>query len=155
MSAATARTAVYNVVNGVSNTGNVYDYMRWRTEYDKLLELFKTTISNAPQLRGFMVEYRGMTADDGEFSMPGGVFHTHNFRIRGILRLDDSAASEKTFVTLVETIINALDDDSTLHGGSSFYYTGPASAPVVETRTFGSVLCHYCEINVSVTEWTS
>lgn len=76
---------------------------------------------------------------------------TYLWQIIGIMGLDDSAATQKTFATLAEDVVGALDADGDLHG-ASYHDCGAASLDVFEERLFGSVLCHYAEINLVLSE---
>ena len=150
MSEATARAAVYAAVNGVSGTGSVYDYGRWSSTWDIDLKHFKNVIDGVTRYIGFMVVKNGMPSTEMEFS--GGAIRTHNYNVVGFMSVDDSAATEKLFSVLVESVANAIDSNATLHDTSQFYYVPPTSTPILDARLAGSVLCHYCEINVEVQE---
>lgn len=154
MTQATARTALYNVVNGVSNKGVCYDRCRLSTTWDTFLSLFKTIVSGADQIRGWWIEWRGAPTEELTFEPFGGgsSLRAHSFRVFGVMGLDDSEATEKTFSALAEAIANAINTDSALHDESSFYDCSPASIDVVEPRVFTGVLCHYAEINVTIRE---
>jgi hypothetical protein len=147
---ATARTAVYNAVNGVTGAGMVYDYERWAAEWPAFLALFKTTVSGVTQIRGWEVCYRGFSAETprtfGEVRQ-----RRHRFRVQGYMGLEDSAKSEKTFAALTESVANAIDGDATLQG-NTFLETADAEIATLEPRLFGGTLCHYAEINVTVSE---
>lgn len=145
MSEAIGRAAIYNAVSGVSNIGKVYDYERFVNDWSRFLDLFKTTIGSTPQIRGWMVGYAGAETVR-EFQCK---IRRHRFVVRGFLRLDDSAASEKTAATLAESVTNALDADSTVHAHS---FTTEAQLEIFESRDFGGVLCHYAEITQEYVE---
>lgn len=154
MSESAVRTALYNVVNGVSNKGVCYDRCRLSTTWDVFLTLFKTTVSGTDQIRGWWIELRGMPREELDFD-PFGAGHTirsYNFRVFGVLGLDDSASTEKTFAALTEAVANAIDADSTLHNTGTYYDCPACSVDVFEPRVFAGTLCHYTEINVSVKE---
>lgn len=70
--------------------------------------------------------------------------------IRGYWGLDDSAATEKAALAKGIAVVDALDGDDTLHNAQ--YEATLASIERFEPRLFGSVLCHYTEITLSVTE---
>lgn len=148
MSEATARTAVYNAVNGVTNKGVVYDYERWTSEWGAFLSLFRVTVASVQQIRGWEVCYRGFAAE------PPRTFskhreRAHRFQVRGYMGIDDSAGTEKTFAALAEAVANAIDTNATLH---NFLHVSDAEIAAFEPRLFGDVLCHYAEINVTVSE---
>jgi len=152
MSEATARAAIDTVVSGVTNIGKAYSYERFVNDWSDYLDLFKVTISSVAQIRGSTVGYDGQAA---EINAVGSVIRTHRFIVRSRLRLQDSSASEKTASALCEAICDALDAASSLHDGTTYVKTSAASIGVFEHRLYGSVLCHYSEINLEVTENTT
>lgn len=153
MSQATIRTAIYNAVNGVSNKGVCYDYERWRADWAGFLSLFKTTVSGTPQIRGWEVAYRGYEPTrHPQFSRI--TLQAHRFVVQGYMGVDDSEATEKTFATLAETVCETLDADSTLHS-STYWRVSSADLQAFEPRMFGSVLCHFAQIAITVTEEVS
>lgn len=150
MSEAAIRTAIYNAINGVSNVGQVYDYERYSNDYTATLSLYKTTLGGTDQIRGWMVGYRGITeAQGGRFTAPGGrITRTHRFQVLGVMGLQDSEATEKTFAAVAEDVCDALDSDTTIHG-----YLG--SSPAVmsyEPASFAGILVYAAAIVIDVTE---
>jgi hypothetical protein len=153
MSESAIRAAVYAAVNGVTNKGVCYDYERWANTWPAFLALFKTTISGTAQIRGWEVGYRGHASRrDPQFARQ--VIHDHRFIVQGYMGLDDSAATEKTFATLAEAVVAAIDASSTLHSGA-YTLTGPASIDAHEPRMFSDTLCHYALISLTVSEQVS
>jgi hypothetical protein len=149
MTEATIRTAIYNAVNGVADVGLVYDYERHATEWSDFLNLFKTRIDSIDQIRGWMIGYRGIAeAEGGRFSGDRRISRTHRFQILGIMAIDDSEASEKTFSILAEDICDALDNDATIQG---FMFAGPATLGF-DPSPFSGILVHAAAISFTVTE---
>ncbi len=149
MSQATIRTAIYNAVNGVTNIGKVYDYERHSNDWSDFLDKFKTTISSTAQIRGWMVGYRGIVeAEGGRFNAPGRISRKHRFQILGVMGIDDSEATEKTFAALAEDVCDALDSDATVHG---FMFAAPAILGF-DPKPFAGILVHAAAIVVDVTE---
>jgi hypothetical protein len=151
MTQATARTAVYNAVNGVTGKGVAYDYERWAVTWPEFLDLFRTTVSGVSQIRGWEVCYRGFSAVTPPRTFGKARQRRHRFLVQGYMGLEDAAESEKTFAALAESVANAIDGDATLQG-SAFLETGDAEIATLEPRLFGGTLCHYAEINVTVSE---
>lgn len=152
MSQATIRTDIYNAVAAVTDVGKVYDRMRWFDDWGAYLSLFKTTINSVPQIRGWSIHYAGIP--QAAYTHFGdGEQVTHRFIIRGFMRVDDSAESEKTAAALAESVRNALEDNATLQQATDTrYHSDPVTMPIFEERVFGDVLCHYAEIVINVTE---
>jgi len=150
MSEATIRAAIYNAVNGVSNVGKVYDYRRHSVDWSSFLDLFKTTISNTSQLRGWMVGYRGFPEVEATrlTKIDKRITRSHRFEVMGIMAIDDSAATEKTFAALAEDVCDALDSDATLQ---AYMHVSPASL-TFDPAPFAGVLVHAAMIVLDVTE---
>ena len=148
MTQATIRTAIFNSVDGVTDVGQVYDRLRFTNSYDVFQELFKANIGGIDQIRGWMIEYSGVTA---ERAFTCNDIRRHTFLISGYNRVNDERASEKEFATLTEAVIDALDADTTVHDHTD---TAIAQVSAFEVRMFGNVACHYAEITQVVTEET-
>lgn len=154
MSVANIRTQIFNIVDAVTDSGMVYDRVRYHNEWNEFLNFFKVTISTVDQIRGFEVEYKGQETLDAQ--MNPNVLRAHRWWVHGFLGVSDALETEKTFSTLIETVCNALDNDATLHNGQTYFNTSPASVPVLEHRTSptgGGVLVHYAQIELTVTEF--
>lgn len=150
MSQAAIRTAIYNVVNGVANVGLVYDYERHSNDWVEFLDRFKATTGGLDHIRGWMVGYRGITEAQGNRFKPAAkrVSRTHRFQILGVMGIDDSEESEKTFAELAEDVCDALDSDTTIHG-----YMGSSPATLgFDPRPFAGILVHAAAIVIDVTE---
>jgi hypothetical protein len=149
MTEATIRTAIYDAVRAVSNVGLVYDYERHATEWGDFLDLFKTTIGNTTQVRGWMIGYRGIPeAENITFGVEKRVTRRHRFQILGIMAIDDSEESEKTFAILAEDVCDALSSNATLQGFNA------VSVPVLgfDPSPFAGILVHAAAITLEVTE---
>lgn len=149
MSEATIRTAIFNAVNGVSQVGQVYDHERHTTDYQEFIDWFKTSVAGTPQIRGWMVSYGGIPqVEAGRLKDVGRISRTHRFKILGVMGIDDSKASEKTFAALGEAVCNAIDSDTTVHG---FMYTTPAALGF-DSAIIAGILVHLAAIDLQVTE---
>lgn len=151
MSEATIRAAINTIVDGVSNVGQVHDYMRWATDRTALDAVFKTTISGTDQIRAWMITCTGWAQEQMEFraaSSKRGLRRDYIYKIIGIMGVDDSAATEKTFIAIVEDVVEALDVAQTIRA----YRAPPAHLSAYEYRMVGGILCHYAEITQEVEE---
>lgn len=152
MSEATIREAIYEAIRDVSQAGIVHDYERHVTDWDSFLELFRSNVAGQSQVRGWMIGYRGMPiANQLTFNMAAnaGTERTHRFRVIGIMAINDSDESEKTFAALAEDICDALDSDSALH--TARLNALPCTL-AFDSRPFADVLVHGAIINVDVVE---
>lgn len=158
---ATLRSDIYSVLTTLdasSNIGLVHDYERWALHWENVLTVLKDPTDNV--VRAWMIAYRGFTTipEASFFSQVAPTnksisIRVHSWVVRGVLAIDDSAASEKTFATLVENVANALDGDETLHDQDKYYGDppmGPVELQTFEARSFAGVLCHVAELVFSV-----
>lgn len=145
---ATIRDALVTQITAVSNAGNVYAYERLVADWSNFQALFTATIGGQKQVRGWWVTRERIEAVPDAM---GTTARTYVFVVRGVLGVHDSTATEETFQDLVDAVMAAIDahrDD----GDSAVrdYSVGPTLARVIEARQFGSVLCHYAELEVRV-----
>lgn len=152
MSEATVRAAIYAIVNDVTNVGNVYDYERWATMVKSVNALAVKTIAGVDVIRFWTISCTGWAAVADDFYSTDGGLRRYTYKIRGAFGLDDSAASEKTAIGIVEDVIEALNASATLHNGGTFFHSVLAGLDVFELRMIGDRLCHYAEITQVVEE---
>lgn len=137
------RAALKAVVSGVTGIGQVYDYLRHiETEGEIKSELIKT---------GRLHFWSVTLANENQFAeehIVGGSKAWITFSIQGNYALKDADASEKTFIDLVEDVLDALRVDKTLSGTvmrmGGPKWVGPNHVTVV------NVLCHHAELIVPV-----
>ena len=150
--------SVLNLVDASSNIGVVHDYERWALHLDKVLEILVDPTDNV--VRSWMIIYRGYLADDVSSLFSQDLenvkslsIRNHSWTVRGVLAVDDSAETDKTFATLAETVSNELDADENLHNQDR-YYGDPPMTPVnletFEVRIMAGVLCHFAEISFTL-----
>jgi len=143
---APVRLALKNLVAGVSGTANVYDYQRHVTTEAQMKSLYASSdrlhfwcVSMAPDEK--FVETRYPASHSKAWA---------TFVIRGYYALKDEDATEKTFINLVEDVLDALRLDANKTLGQTCIaqgnprWTGPTHVEIV------GVLCHYAEIVVPV-----
>lgn len=133
------RTAMFNILSGVSRIGKVYDYERLAVDWAKFIRLFKYK----NKILGWEIGRRSATEDSTSVK-------TYKFVIRGYMGVKDSAATEKTFNALVESVAAAFRADKDLSGAALGH--GYIQVETIDMRTFGSVLCHYAEMSIEVYE---
>lgn len=147
----TILTDIKTKMESITDIGKVYDYERYSTDMATFINLFKVVISGVEQIRGWEISRFAVTEHK-----TGAYFRHHKFRISGYMGLKDSTATDKTFQQLVDAVSDKFRNSQ---GGSSWDYkdgdnpqNSPVQVPVIDVRTFGSVLCHHSEIILSVTE---
>ena len=149
MSDAVTRPLIVAIIASVANIGKVYAYERWAADWGAFIALFKTTISGVPQIRGWEVSRKGR-AESLE-TLGGGMAATdvrQIYVIRGYLGLSDKDNTEKTFNDLIDAIAAAFAA-AQLGGHITHDYI---QVEKIEPRLFGSILCHYAELTLTITE---
>lgn len=135
-SESTTRSDIYAIVNVVTGVGMVHDYERWANDWSTFLDRFKTTISGSTLIRGWTITCSAWIQDHA--------MRVYTYKIRGYFGLDDSAASEKIALGIVEAVAKALNTSN------KFDNFEVCQLDVFEPRLFGSVLCHYAELTFKV-----
>lgn len=103
------RGAIKAKIEGVAGTGIVHDYERYAND----LAAFKSLYVSAGTLKGWLIR-RVATRETSP--AVGRWIVTHRWQIRAYQGLDDAAASEKAFDTLIESVRAAFRADDTLGG---------------------------------------
>lgn len=138
------RDALKALVQGVTGIGNVYDYQRHVENEAELKSLY---------VSGSRMHYWCVTLGPDEKFVETRYPASHSkawitFAIRGYYALKDADATEKTFVNLVEDVLDALRSNKTLGGvclqSGPARWTGPNHVDIV------NVLCHHAELIVPV-----
>ncbi len=145
MSETVIRQQIYTILSGVPNVGKVYDYERWTADWNQFLTLFKDAVSG--RILGWEIS---RVAVESQFLSRVEEEATHRFVIKGYLAVKDADATDKMFNGLIEAIRSTFRGNVTLNGVAEL--AGPMAAPIIDVRTFGSVLCHYGELHLAVSE---
>lgn len=143
------RDDIKNRLTAVPNCGKVHGYSRLALNPAKYLEHFLDRPSG--RIKGWEITRAGASEH-----IAGAVFRHHRFVLRGFLGFQDESASDEIFQQLIEEVCAAF---RTAAPGAAWLFrdgdndeAGPAQVQLIEERMFGQVLCHYCEIQLSVTE---
>jgi hypothetical protein len=129
-------------VTGVGT--KVYDYERYAADWATFINYFKSD----SKVNGWEIAVPSSTETE---DTPSVNIRTHTIKIFGYYSLDDTSASEKTFRALTEAVCDKFRNYQVDLDGTAFMSSG-ASVNVRENRMFGSVLCHFCEIQLNVQE---
>lgn len=140
------RAAIKAKLEAVATIGTVHDYERFSKRDAEFQALYKT--SNT--IKGWNI--RRVSTREARLAV-GRYQVFHRWRIRGYMALDDSAASEKTFDTLIEAVKDAFRADETLSGlvkdllesEQQFGIQVEDSGPVM----FAGVLCHGARLGLT------
>jgi hypothetical protein len=144
MSESAIRTAIYNIVSNVTDIGKVYDYERWAKDWDVFINFFKATVNGVGQIRGWEIGRKPPITEDYSCTKK------HTYFIRGYMAVKDSSATEKTFNALIESIAAAFRAVKDLNNSAMGHDLIQVEA--LDTRMFGSVLCHFTELTLTVYE---
>jgi len=144
MSLSTVRAEVKSVLEDVTGIGEVLDYERYAREWSTYKSLFKSGAHvNFVQIQRPSFTRIVHGSDSCERV-------THNFLLKGAYSLNDEAATEKTFQDLVEAMCQAFRDKPDLNDVAEVVIY-PISGRIYNGM-FGNVLCHICEIEISIRE---
>jgi hypothetical protein len=137
---------IVDLVNDVASVGSVYAYQRFTADWSKYLALFQQT----NQVRGWWVTLAEQQPISTEYLAFDSVKRTYNVDVVGVMAVKDSASTERTFLALAESVMDALEGKSASVTGVVSGKIGPVSLRTYQYRQFGSVMCHYCEISVEI-----
>ncbi len=142
MSESIIRAGIKAALAGVTGIGQVHDYERWSVDPAKFLSLFQDSASK--RIFGWEITRTGVKVEK-----PTQKFKvTHTFVLKGYYGVQDAAASEKLFNSVIEAIVLKFISN-TLAGTQGIVVP---QVGTIEFRMFGNVLCHYAEIKLDVAE---
>jgi hypothetical protein len=151
MSESAIREQIKTILSGVDGIGVVHDYQRWAATWEKFLDHFKVEATGT--INGWMFS---RTATPERWLTNVKYIRVYEWLIRGVYGLKDEDATETTFQALIEAVCDAFRSEDTLNGtcettnpefGSLAGLSGVQVA-LVENRSFGGMLCHYCELRL-------
>ncbi|PKN46762.1 MAG: hypothetical protein CVU59_05030 [Deltaproteobacteria bacterium HGW-Deltaproteobacteria-17] len=144
MSESAIRQKIFETLSAVPNVGKVHDFERWAVDWGKFIEFFK---HSSGRILGWEICRAGMQSEKIDVIEED---RTHGFVIKGYMAVKDADATEKLFNAHIEAICDAFKGNHTL--GGVCLDAGPVQVEVIDTRMFGSVLCHYAELKIPVNE---
>ena len=145
MSEAATRSAIYDTMKSVADVGLVHDYDRWAADWNKFIDLFKINIGGVDQIRGWEILQKAPVNEDRTS------IKRRTYSIKGYMSINDSLATEKTFSALIDAIAAKFRESQSLGGalnGHNFI-----QVETLEPRMFGSILCHFAELTLTVYEF--
>lgn len=133
----------------------VHLYQRHVGDWKAMLESFKlTTVTGPVDAPVTTISFHGWTISREAVSETwltnAELVTDHTFKIRGVMGVKDSAATEQTFNAIIEAVRVLFRASFSLDGTCEFHE--PLQFPVINYRTFAGVLCHYAEGTISVRE---
>lgn len=158
------KQAIVSVIKGVPNTGNVYDRVKYNSNWQRFRDdfLFADPATGYTQVRGWWItipvlsEYPQGRSFDAHW-------HNYTYPIRAVMSYSDKGDTEPVFNDMIWKVFDQLHDQGTLglgpnnptidqFGNPAFVIDGSidVAVPVVDMRFFGSILCHYAEMRMQV-----
>lgn len=137
------RLKIKEIIERVPAVGVVYDYERFSVDWNKFIGFFLDPASK--KIIGWEITRQ---------SAPSQYLNnyeeevTPDYCIRGYMGVQDADRTDIKFNALIDLIRAEFKKDMTMGGLNQ----GPQgfNVPTIDTRTFGSVLCHHCEIIIPV-----
>lgn len=143
--------ALVALVDGAAGIENVHAYQRNVADWKAMIALLKITIGVAPnetfRVHGWTVSRASVSE---EWLTNVEVVRVHEFKLRGVFGVQDSANTEDQFNDLVEALCTALRADFTCAASAEWHE--PVQFPIIDYRVFSGLLCHYAEGIVKVRE---
>lgn len=152
------RTAIKAVLGTIPNIGVIHDYERQTADPTTFLSWFRSSDTATPDehyLQGWTISEEAI---DDELMDVGGTtgnnLVTHRMVIKGYRSLDDSGASELTFLDLIESVQAKLRADviGTALDGVVLGTSGPMQVRRLAYWVLGDILCHYAELTYDAVE---
>jgi hypothetical protein len=134
------RDRILAVIDSVAGVGRTHNRLRYAADWKTFLDHLQ---DSDRAVRGFWVERE--RREDNYHSF-GRLNQMHTFTVRGVLGYKDTSDTDGQFGDAVDRVMDALGG-ATITGAWEF---GPPTLRVVDVRQFGSLVCHYCEIEIVI-----
>ena len=152
MSFADIRAEIVTILKTVDGIGQVHDYIRHTTFWN---EYFRDHTKNM-QVNTWEVSRRNtgeaVSAVENQVSVEPFYNDVHQVIILGRMSLNDDKASEKQFQTLISAIVEKFRQDPNNLLNGKVFLPRQIQVPIIEPRTYGGVLCHFCEMTYEAIE---
>lgn len=154
------------LISGVSGTGNVYDRLKYTSNWQRFLDDFayiNPDTGRREAARGWWVSIPSIEDYEEGKSFDA---HWHNFiyPIYAVMAYSDKGDSEPAFNNMIWSVFDLLHEQGVLglgpanpvldaQGSPSFVIDGSIDVDmpnIPELRFFGSVLAHYTEFRITV-----
>lgn len=150
MAFAAIRDEIKTILEAVDGIGEVHDYVRHTVFWDEYLrdhvkagqintwEITRTATAQE------LISVQGLAGTEPFYH------DTHSVVIIGRMSLTDDEKSEQDFQALVDAIVAAFRVNNLLN--NKVLLPKQAQVPIIEHRTFGGILIHYCEVTFEAIE---
>lgn len=147
MSEQAIRAKIAERILTVTGVEKVYDYPVAVTDWEQFIAQFKDSTG---KICGF--EVMRESAQD-KYDDTQEAARTHNMLVRGYMGLSNSTASHNAFQALLDAVCDKFRFDHYLSGvAGQITNITPMQIRRSDERIFGSVLCHYAELTIAVSE---
>lgn len=149
----TLRDRIYAILNGVTDVGRVHKQERWTVTKEDFISSHVATIDEAEQVRAWWITRVGVTP---EVRTGHSQQEDYSFELRAFMGLDDSADTEQTFDTLLDTV---KDTFNALRPNLGISATVRAQDPIAIDKAIrhsmvGGILCHYAVLRLDLAIFT-
>lgn len=147
----TFRDAIHGVLDGVAGIGNVHKQKRWSADPETFNTAYKATVGGVDQIRAWWISRASTPA-----ALPMTKRSTQRdyvFELEGFMGLDDSADTEQTFQTLVDTVMDALDAERPGLGGAD--HQEPVILELYDEVMLSEYLCHYARLRLTLVKFSN
>jgi len=146
----TFRDAIHTVLSGISDIGQVHKQKRWSADKEGFKAAYMATIGGTDQIRAWWIS-RLSTAS---VTMTRKSYQRdYIFQLEGFMGLDDSANTEQTFQTLVDTVMDALDAQRPDLGGAD--HQEPIALEAYSEVVIGGYLCHHAVLRLTLVKFSN
>jgi len=141
----TLRDAIYTVLNGITNIGQVHKQKRWSAPKEKFLAAYMATIGGIDQIRAWWIS---RLATPSEAMTKSSYQRNYAFQLDGFMGLDDSADTEQTFQTLIDTVMDTFDLQRPNLGGAD--HQTPIALERYDEVMISGYLCHHAVLRLTL-----
>ena len=150
MAFAAVRAEVKTILDAVTGVGKVHDYLRHSTTWTEIFSRHK----DGGKINDWEITRESATQELIAIQGAGGTepfYHdTHAVAILGRISVDDSAASEKTFQALIDTVVAAFRVKPRLN--NVVLLPESLQVPQIGHEMFGGVLVHFARLTFQAVE---
>ncbi len=146
----TLRDAIYTVLSGISNIGQVHKQKRWSADKEVFKAAYMATISGTNQIRAWWIS---RVATSSATMTRKFYQRDYVFQLEGYMGLDDSANTEQTFQTLIDTVMDTLDIQRPNLGGAN--HQEPVILEAYSEVVIGGYLCHHAVLRLTLVKFSN
>ena len=153
MSYAGIRTALQTRLAAVPGTGNVFTFLQWTlddVDAPGFAEFLHDLADSTEQVVNFVQFTRKSIRDERKAASQ--VLRKHEMELNCFYSAVDADATELVFQDWLEAVLDSLEDQATRGLGLQGVVMQTPSVSTVEFMKYGSVLCHYAIVGLTIHE---